>query len=85
MSSFLLKVSVLFGILCEGQINNIVVADISSEKFDSELKEVARLSSRSDAFAFLRLGLRSFQKIVQEDCSFVREMLELDDWIEEEA
>jgi len=58
--------------------------EICSDKFDLELKQVARLASRPDAFTFLQSTLSAFKNIVQDE-GFLTEMLTLDDWIEEEA
>jgi len=58
--------------------------DISSEAFDQQLKRVARCSTYENSFDFLSSSLKLFKSAL-EDKDFVEDMLELDDWIEEEA
>jgi len=60
------------------------ITDISSEAFDQQLKRVARCSTYESAFEFLSSSLKLFKSAL-EDKDFVEDMLELDDWIEEEA
>lgn len=62
--------------------------DVGSPKFKRELEKVAELMKPRDGMEpieFLSSLLMAFRGIVTGDKDFVEDLLELDDWIEEEA